>query len=84
MVNSYQGVLPTYVFAFQFPVSTVDRNVAGPSLLSTGPALLLISLTITCVVLAYSAWSWRMALAARGGSPFRIRLGRWPGGPVRG
>jgi predicted membrane-bound dolichyl-phosphate-mannose-protein mannosyltransferase len=84
MVNSYQGVLPTYVFAFQFPVSTVDRNVAGPSLLSTGPALLLISLTITCVVLAYSAWSWRVALAARRGSPFRIRLGRWPGGQIRG
>ena len=28
IVNAYQGILPTYLYAFQFPVSTVDRNVA--------------------------------------------------------
>jgi hypothetical protein len=75
MVNTYQGLLPTYVYTFQFPVSTVDRNVAGPSLLSEGPAVLLLSLTLTCLILAYSAWSWRVALAAEGGLRLRFRLG---------
>ena len=27
VVNAYQGILPTYLYAFQFPVSTVDRSV---------------------------------------------------------
>ena len=26
LVNAYQGILPTYLYAFQFPVSKVDRN----------------------------------------------------------
>jgi hypothetical protein len=80
MVNAYQGVLPTYVYTFQFPVSTVDRNVAGPSLLSAGPLTLLVALTVTVGVLAYSAWSWRVALAAGGTPRVRLRLGRysWP------
>jgi hypothetical protein len=61
----YQGILPTYVYPFQFPVSTVDRNVAGPSLLAPGPAILLAALTVACAVVAYSAWVWRIALAER-------------------
>jgi hypothetical protein len=79
LVNAYQGLLPTYVYTFQFPVSTVDRNVAGPSLFSAQPLLLLVALTVTSVVLAYSAWSWRIALAA-GGARLRLRVGRfsWP------
>jgi predicted membrane-bound dolichyl-phosphate-mannose-protein mannosyltransferase len=80
MVNAYQGLLPTYVYTFQFPVSTVDRNVAGPSLFSAQPAILLAALTVTSIVLAYSAWSWRIALAAGGAPRLRFRLGRysWP------
>ena len=27
VVAAYQGILPTYLYAFQFPVSTVDRSV---------------------------------------------------------
>ena len=27
VANAYQGLLPTYLYAFQFPVSTADRNV---------------------------------------------------------
>jgi hypothetical protein len=65
IVNMYQGILPTYVYPFQFPVSTVDRNVAGPSLLAPGPAILLAALTVACAVVAYSAWVWRIALAER-------------------
>jgi hypothetical protein len=63
--TTYQGVLPTYVYPFQFPVSTVDRHGPGPSLFAFGPALLLLALTVTCVILAYSAWVWRITLAER-------------------
>ena len=27
LVNAYQGIVPTYLYAFQFPVSKIDRNV---------------------------------------------------------
>ncbi|HVL53048.1 MAG TPA: phospholipid carrier-dependent glycosyltransferase [Vitreimonas sp.] len=65
IVNAYQGFLPTYLYPFQFPVSTVDRSIAGPSLLSLGPAILLAALTAACLIVAYSAWTWRIALAER-------------------
>ncbi len=63
VVNAYQGVLPTYLYAFQFPVSTVARNVATP-LLSSTLAILGVAVTVTCLVVAYSAWAWRVSLAA--------------------
>jgi protein-O-mannosyltransferase-like protein/dolichyl-phosphate-mannose-protein mannosyltransferase len=63
--TTYQGVLPTYVYPFQFPVSTVDRHGPGPSLFAVGPAVLLGALTVTCLILAYSAWIWRVTLAER-------------------
>ena len=63
--NTYQGLLPTHVYAFQFPVSTVDRNVAGPSLFASGPALLLLTLSGVCVIVGYAAWVWRVTLAER-------------------
>jgi len=65
IVNMYQGILPTYVYPFQFPVSTVDRTIAGPPLLAAGPAILLAALTIACLFVAYSTWVWRVALAER-------------------
>jgi dolichyl-phosphate-mannose--protein O-mannosyl transferase len=65
IVNAYQGFLPTYVYPFQFPVSTVARNVKGPTLLGPEPALLLVGLIFLCVILAFSAYSWRLALAER-------------------
>ena len=71
VVNAYQGLLPTYLYAFQFPVSTADRTVVAP-LLSPTFAMLFIAISVTCLVVAYSAWVWRMALAdstaARAGS----------------
>jgi hypothetical protein len=71
MVAAYQGILPTYLYEFQFPVSTVTRATDTP-LLTPMLALLLIGLTVTCLVVAYSAWVWRLALAestAAGSSP---------------
>jgi hypothetical protein len=63
MVNTYQGLLPTYVYTFQWPVSTVSRDVTGPGVLSQPGLLLLGAVTVTVLVVAYSAWSWRLALA---------------------
>ena len=61
VVNAYQGLLPTYLYAFQFPVSTAARTV--PSLLSPMLAILAAAITLTCLVVAYSTWVWRLALA---------------------
>jgi hypothetical protein len=63
--NAYQGFLPTYLYPFQFPVSTINRNVEGPKLLDLRVALLLGALVLVALVLAYSAWTWRIALAER-------------------
>ncbi|HZM73012.1 MAG TPA: phospholipid carrier-dependent glycosyltransferase [Candidatus Polarisedimenticolia bacterium] len=65
MSNTYQGVLPTYVYPFQFPVSTLNRSGPGPQLFALGPLLLLAALTLAVLILAYSAWVWRIALAER-------------------
>jgi hypothetical protein len=62
IVNAYQGILPTYLYAFQFPVSTVTRSTDTP-IFTPMLALLLIALGVTCLVVAYSAWVWRMTLA---------------------
>jgi hypothetical protein len=65
MSNTFQGLLPTYIYPFQFPVSTLNRSGPGPELFALGPLILLVALTITCLILAYSAWVWRVALAER-------------------
>jgi len=62
IVNAYQGILPTYLYAFQFPVSTVTRGADTP-LFTPTLALLLGALVVTCLVIAYSAWIWRVTLA---------------------
>jgi hypothetical protein len=62
IVNAYQGLLPTYLYAFQFPVSQTTRNVDAP-LLSPMLAILTIAIGVTCLVVAYSASVWRLALA---------------------
>ena len=61
--NAYQGFLPTYVYPFQFPVSKVDRNIAGPTLFALQPALLLLALAGVSLIIGYAAWVWRIALA---------------------
>ena len=63
--NAFQGLLPTYVYPFQFPVSTVDRSGPGASLIGLEPALLLLVLAAVVVIVGYSAWVWRVALAER-------------------
>jgi hypothetical protein len=64
IANVYQGVLPTYLYAFQFPVSTIPRNTTV-QLLSPVPLLLAASVIFLSVIVAYSAWVWRLAIAER-------------------
>jgi hypothetical protein len=64
VVAAYQGILPTYLYSFQFPVSTVTRATNTP-LLTPMLAILLVAVTVTCLVVAYSAWVWRLTLAEK-------------------
>jgi hypothetical protein len=61
VVNAYQGLLPTYLYAFQFGVSTVDRSTAI-SFADPKFAILVAFLVVASGVVAYSAWAWRQAL----------------------
>ena len=64
ILNAYQGLLPTYLYDFQFCVSTIARssttNFATPVM-----AVLVLGLLVTCLVVAYCAWSWRIAEVER-------------------
>ena len=64
IANVYQGVLPTYLYAFQFPVNNSSANVPihlfGPVPLMLGAAMVFL-----CLVVAYSVWVWRLAIAER-------------------
>jgi hypothetical protein len=62
VVNAYQGLLPTYLYAFQFGVSTVDRN-AAIKFATPEFAALVVALIVVSGVMAYAAWSWRHAAA---------------------
>lgn len=64
LANAYQGLLPTYLYAFQFPVNT-DPVVQGVKLIDGPPVLLLGMLAATCLIVGYSAWTWRIAAAER-------------------
>ena len=64
VANAYQGILPTWVYAFQFP-KLRESVVKDVKLLDTIPVVLAVALILLCIVLAYSAWVWRIALAER-------------------
>ena len=61
--NWYQGLLPTWLYPFQFPVN-VDPPVSV-SLLGPWPVLLFAAVMLAAGFVAYSAWVWRLALAER-------------------
>ena len=58
IVNAYQGLLPTYLYPFQFAVNTVGRNGAV-SFTDPKFAMLMVALLIASVVTAYAARSMR-------------------------
>jgi cytochrome bd-type quinol oxidase subunit 2 len=63
IANAYQGVVPTYLYLFQFPTNRTE--VTATSLLDPVAAILAGALLLLSVVLAYSAWVWRIAIAER-------------------
>jgi hypothetical protein len=65
IVPWYQGVLPTYLYAFQFGVNTVPRTGAI-SFTDVRFFVLLAFLVLSSAAVAYSAWTWRQALAGDG------------------
>jgi predicted membrane-bound dolichyl-phosphate-mannose-protein mannosyltransferase len=71
LVNAFQGILPTYLYAFQFGVNTVERGATVFQDLRF--AILMLFLVVACLVVAWSARMWRVAAAEdaareRGGS----------------
>jgi predicted membrane-bound dolichyl-phosphate-mannose-protein mannosyltransferase len=62
-VNAYQGLIPTYLYPFEFAVNTVDRS---GSISFSDPRffILMAFLVVASGVIAYSAWTWRQALAS--------------------
>jgi hypothetical protein len=61
LVNAYQGILPTYLYAFQFGVNTVERGATVFQDIRF--AILVVFLVIACGVVAWSARIWRLAAA---------------------
>ncbi|MFZ5853707.1 MAG: phospholipid carrier-dependent glycosyltransferase [Chloroflexota bacterium] len=59
-VNWYQGVLPTYLYPFQFAVNT-DPAGGLPKLLGFDLLALLAALAVTSLVVAWSARAWRLS-----------------------
>jgi 4-amino-4-deoxy-L-arabinose transferase-like glycosyltransferase len=59
----YQGVLPTYLYAFQFGVNTVNRSGAI-SFSDTRFYVLAAFIVLASIAVAYSAWTWRQELGA--------------------
>jgi cytochrome bd-type quinol oxidase subunit 2 len=80
IANAYQGILPTYLYAFQFP-SNRTEVVTGVKLIDPVAAILAVALTMLCVVLAYSAWVWRIAVAERAAEDADVAAGLAPEGP---
>ena len=78
IVNAYQGLLPTYLYAFQFAVNTIDRRGATAFADSAVRSLLVVALVVACAVVGYCAWVWRDR-ARRGRGPRRRGRGREPG-----
>jgi hypothetical protein len=64
IANAYQGLLPTYPYPFQFPSNRAEV-VKDVKLLDPVALLLAGAVVLLCLVLAYSAWVWRIAIAER-------------------
>jgi 4-amino-4-deoxy-L-arabinose transferase-like glycosyltransferase len=81
--NAYQGVLPTWVWAFQFPVN-LEPATEAPSILTMDTLILLGALTATCLIVGYATWSWRLVAAERSaayGGRGPVEGGSTPGPP---
>jgi len=81
IASAYQGILPTYLYAFQFPVNTVARPAV--KLIDPVTVILAGAVFLFCVVIAYTAWVWRLAWAEgqAADSPGPEGLAPGPSGP---
>ena len=61
--NWYQGLLPSWLYPFQFAVNTDPPFTV--SFASPWPLLLFAAVLVSAVIVAYSAWVWRVAVAER-------------------
>ncbi len=61
--NWYQGLIPTWLYPFQFAVNTDPPFTV--SFASPWPLLLLAAVLVSAAIVAYSAWVWRLAIAER-------------------
>ena len=61
--NWYQGLLPTWLYPFQFAVNTDPPFTV--SFASPWPLLLFAAVLVSAVIVSYSAWVWRVAIAER-------------------
>jgi hypothetical protein len=57
IASAYQGILPTYLYAFQFPVNTIARPAV--KLIDPVTGILAGAVLLFCFVIAYWAWIWR-------------------------
>jgi hypothetical protein len=64
IANIYQGLLPSYLYSFQFWVNTTPRGQAPP-LLAAWSLFLVAAIAVIAAAVGYSAWTWRIALAER-------------------
>ncbi len=73
-VNMYQGLLPTWIYDFQFTVNMTPA--AHPKLLTAGTVALIAAVGIGSAAVMYAARAWRLELAVRRAE----REGRLPDG----
>jgi hypothetical protein len=81
LVNAYQGILPTYLYAFQFGVNTIERGATVFQDVRFG--ILMLFLVVACGVVAWSARTWRVA-AAEDAARDRGESSGGPAGEPRG
>jgi hypothetical protein len=63
IVNSFQGLIPTWIYDFQFAVN-VDP-APNVSLVSAESLALTAMIGLAALAVMYATWSWRLELAVR-------------------
>ena len=62
-VNMYQGLLPTWIYDFQFTVNMTPA--AHPKIVTVGSLALIVALLVAAAAVMYAARSWHLELAMR-------------------
>ena len=62
-VNMYQGLLPTWIYDFQFTVNMTPA--AHPKILTVGAVALIVALVVASAAVMYAVRAWHLELAVR-------------------